>query len=280
VHPYTGADPGGWAWTDLPGGVPDADDTPGALLALHHLGFDDAETRAAAAAGAKWLLDLQNSDGGMPTFCRGWGSLPFDRSGSDLTAHALAAWAAWRDRLPGDLAAAVDSAASAAGRYLRSRQAADGSWTPLWFGNQSLPGEENPVYGTARVVPSLYSPATRAARLGGAEWLLSRQDPDGGWGGATVCGRPGLVGSIEETALAVHALACVERDEPSLAVRTAEALRRGTAWLIDRTDRGRSFEPSPIGFYFAKLWYFEKLYPLVYAVGALERVAARPTRPA
>src|SRR5262245_58281479 len=25
-HPYTGADPGGWAWTPLPGGVPDADD--------------------------------------------------------------------------------------------------------------------------------------------------------------------------------------------------------------------------------------------------------------
>src|SRR5262249_58059443 len=36
-HPYTGADPGGWAWTDLPGGVPDADDTPGALLALAEL---------------------------------------------------------------------------------------------------------------------------------------------------------------------------------------------------------------------------------------------------
>ena len=30
VHPYTGAAPGGWAWTDLPGGVPDADDTSGA----------------------------------------------------------------------------------------------------------------------------------------------------------------------------------------------------------------------------------------------------------
>src|SRR5690606_25955223 len=34
VHPFTNAAPGGWAWTDLPGGVPDADDTPGALLAL------------------------------------------------------------------------------------------------------------------------------------------------------------------------------------------------------------------------------------------------------
>ncbi|MEI6872837.1 MAG: prenyltransferase/squalene oxidase repeat-containing protein, partial [Verrucomicrobiota bacterium] len=34
IHPYTNAAPGGWAWTDLPGGVPDADDTAGALLAL------------------------------------------------------------------------------------------------------------------------------------------------------------------------------------------------------------------------------------------------------
>jgi len=28
----------------------------------------------------RWLLGLQNSDGGVPTFCRGWGKLPFDRS--------------------------------------------------------------------------------------------------------------------------------------------------------------------------------------------------------
>jgi len=30
VHPFTQAAPGGWAWTHFPGGVPDADDTPGA----------------------------------------------------------------------------------------------------------------------------------------------------------------------------------------------------------------------------------------------------------
>src|SRR5207302_275898 len=40
-HPYTGADPGGWAWTPLPGGVPDADDTPGAILALRALGLKE-----------------------------------------------------------------------------------------------------------------------------------------------------------------------------------------------------------------------------------------------
>src|SRR5207248_5744115 len=90
-HPFTGADPGAWAWTPLPGGVPDADDTPGAMLALGclHTGPQPPEF---AAAGLRWLLDLQNRDGGMPTFCRGWGRLPFDRSGSDLTAHALRAF--------------------------------------------------------------------------------------------------------------------------------------------------------------------------------------------
>ncbi|MFQ6034516.1 MAG: prenyltransferase/squalene oxidase repeat-containing protein, partial [Sedimentisphaerales bacterium] len=33
-HPYTHAAGGGWAWTNLPGAVPDADDTAGALIAL------------------------------------------------------------------------------------------------------------------------------------------------------------------------------------------------------------------------------------------------------
>jgi len=33
-HPFTGASPGGWGWTDLSGAVPDADDTSAALLAL------------------------------------------------------------------------------------------------------------------------------------------------------------------------------------------------------------------------------------------------------
>ena len=53
-HPFTGAAPGGWAWTDLPGGVPDADDTPGALLALRALEGDapSARAREAAAAGS------------------------------------------------------------------------------------------------------------------------------------------------------------------------------------------------------------------------------------
>ena len=90
-HPYTGADPGAWAWTPLPGGVPDADDTPGAMLALASLWPTTLrDHRGRRQRAFEWLLAawLQNDDGGWPTFCRGWGRLPFDRSGTDLTAHA------------------------------------------------------------------------------------------------------------------------------------------------------------------------------------------------
>src|SRR5207253_7825297 len=89
-HAFTGADPGGFGWSDLSGAVPDADDTPGALIALEHLGAARGNADMIQWA-AGWLLRLQNRVGGWPTFCRGWGKLPFDRSGADLTAHVLRA---------------------------------------------------------------------------------------------------------------------------------------------------------------------------------------------
>ncbi|MFN4903690.1 MAG: squalene--hopene cyclase, partial [Planctomycetota bacterium] len=62
VHPFTNAAPGGWSWTPLSGGVPDADDTPGAMLALkvfYQQASGDAkrqtEISRQALAGAKWL---------------------------------------------------------------------------------------------------------------------------------------------------------------------------------------------------------------------------------
>jgi squalene-hopene/tetraprenyl-beta-curcumene cyclase len=36
-------------------------------------------------------------------------------------------------------------------------------------------------------------------------------------------------------------------------------------------EAGTVEQPSPIGFYFAKLWYFEALYPLIFAVSGLNR---------
>ncbi len=272
-HPYTGARPGAWAWTDLPGGVPDADDTACALLALAHLGLVDSHVRSAADCGVEWLMGLQNRDGGIPTFCRGWGALPFDRSGPDLSAHALHALLVWRRQVTVYQRYRINDAIQRLIAYLTQTQRTDGSWLPLWFGNKFSPDETNPIYGTARVVTALAAGSerahvrTRRPLLAGVEYLLRVQNNDGSWGwngeGA---------GTVEETALAVQSLAAARDETPDdRAPKIARAVRRGALWLAEAMHTGGWTRPSPIGFYFAKLWYWEKLYPIIFTVGALER---------
>jgi squalene-hopene/tetraprenyl-beta-curcumene cyclase len=279
-HPYTHAAPGGWAWTDLPGGVPDGDDTAGALLALRHLGEIDDHARDTALVGIRWLLDLQNRDGGMPTFCRGWGALAFDRSSADITAHAIRAWATWFPESQPPVQRQLRAALTRAQKFLLRTQRANGSWVPLWFGNQFEPNEENATYGTARIVMALADPAValiRTSPMSGAleralQWLVSAQNADGSWGGF-----PEGLPSVEETSLAVEALAAVisagqipmgASREPAM-----RAMSSGVRWLIERIEAGTWTDPAPIGFYFAKLWYYEKMYPLIFTVGALGRAA-------
>ncbi len=53
--------------------------------------------------------------------------------------------------------------------------------------------------------------------------------------------------------------------------QTIAAAQRGTQWLI---DAARDEHPlaSPLGLYFARLWYYEELYPLIFALEGLARV--------
>lgn len=306
VHPFTNASPGGWAWTDLPGGVPDADDTSGALVALRHL-CDTEEERCQilpqVEAGITWLMNLQNRDGGVPTFCRGWGTLPFDRSTPEITAHAIWAVMLWRRDVGEDLQKRIGEFIGRSQAYLDTRPSVDwrgrtaSSWVPLWFGNEHAPDEENHVFGTAQVVKSLLLSglarrdhwerhlerhlvqeeaeaflATRSVREG-AEYLLRQQQTSGAWGGGAA-----TPPSIEETALACEALALVHGiilDEPrwdEFRAHVARAVGLGAAWLCEATKNGTEFPSAPIGLYFARLWYHEKLYPVVWTLGALRSV--------
>jgi len=265
THPYTDAAPGGWAWTPLPGGVPDADDTSGAILALARLDDGSQEVRDAASKGLHWLAGLQNGDGGLPTFCKGWGALPFDQSCADISAHAIQAVGSWAKK---DLThPSWIQMAERAFNYLVKTQAPEGFWNPLWFGNQHHPHQKNPVYGTARVLfalaesKALLPSGTLVERVleQGADWLANLQNDDGAWGGAEGCPP-----TIEETAVATSALASLET--------YPDAVHRGLCWLAQRTPEETA---APIGFYFANLWYYEKLYPLVWTVQAFEVAKAR-----
>jgi squalene-hopene/tetraprenyl-beta-curcumene cyclase len=271
-HPYTGAAPGGWGWTDLPGSVPDVDDTAGAMLALAHLP-EGPLTGRAVGAGLTWLLSLQNRDGGWPTFCKGWGHLPFDRSGPDLTAHAVRAIVIWFERWMGRMDRLTrrwieQRSLPRALRYLERCQRGDGAWVPLWFGNQHDPHEENPTYGTSRVLAAYRDldmmKATPAEK--GVAWLIANQNDDGGWG----AGR-GTPSTIEETALATEVLLDAGPEAET-------TVNRGIERLVQSVTSGGFEAPSPIGFYFAKLWYYERLYPIIFSVAALGRATAHRTR--
>ncbi len=281
VHPFTGAAPGGWGWSDLSGAVPDADDTPGAMLALKNVydQFELTESRRAkildaAISGSDWLLGLQNRDHGWPTFCRGWGKLPFDRSGTDITAHVIRALYTWQSEFSENavFSRRIRRSIESGFKYIERNQMADGSWLPLWFGNQDEQDDVNPYYGTAKVLMAFRDTGrfdTQTAR-DGLNWLLRRQNADGGWGGGVAVrwNEPTLGNSsVEETALCTEAIVSFAQNDSDV----QEAARRGMDWLTTAIETDNVRTSCPIGFYFAKLWYYERLYPMIFTTSALGR---------
>ena len=260
-HYFTGAPAGGWGWSDLSGAAPDGDDTSAALVALHTLlrGKYCDEVRG----GVEWLMSLQNNDGGMPTFCKGWGKLPFDRSSADISAHALLAMELWMTSLPEDLQRRCQKSISRLIAWMERHQDADGSWIPLWFGDQDAENELSPVYGTATAVEYLThssNPATRPLIAKGIEYLLSAQNEDGGWGGAK-----GVRSKVTLTSRALSALASVENPD-------MESIERGFDYLHEMWQADKLYREEPIGLYFARLWYSERMYNMVFTLIALKKL--------
>jgi len=273
IHPFNGTYPGGWGWTSHSGSVPDGDDTPGTILALLALNQENPDVvREAVLSGVGWLSQLQNSDGGFPTFSRGWGKLPFDQSCADLTGHAILALAktvhVYEDLLSQKQLSGIRKSFVRSVIYLEKHQNKSGFWLPLWFGNQHTEDHTNPVYGTARV--TAYLNETSNTQLGkeysvilklmidrGCHYLASVQNQDGSWGGAK-----NIPGSIEETSLAITAL-CRNGYQ--------EECRKGLEWLSGKI-KSDGLIASPIGLYFASLWYDEEMYPLTAYLECLSSV--------
>ena len=306
----TEAPSGGWARNDLPGALPNTDDTSRALLALFHWRRRFAQLHCdrierAAKRGVAWLLDLQNEDGGWPTFYREAGSPVFERGGADVTAQSLSALFAWKRLWEAQAAGAASTTSSPSLpaqigdaiqrglRYLEVQQRDDGSYVPVWFGNEHHPGGHNPVVGTAVVLEMCRELGLLESEMAlhAARWLVTAQHASGGWGPprapldysgtekdgfrawrgneamATLC-------SVEETAMAVSALLPLAETNHAC----ARAVSHGLTWLAGAIERDAHRQAAVLGFYLAKIWYHERLYPLVFAAGALSQ-AARQLEP-
>ena len=296
------AEPGGWCFEYNNDFYPDCDDTAMVLLALQtqfsgraarvalppdlRVAADADEedqqlvdsmqrTMSAIDRGERWLLAMQNRDGGWGAFDRNNDReflchVPFadhnamiDPSTPDLTGRVLEALAQLGRRV-GD--PAVDRAVA----YVRRSQKADGSWFGRWGVNY--------IYGTWQSLVGLAAvgvPTDDPAIIAGANWLISHQQGCGGWGESPDSyGAPHLRGqgtpTASQTAWALMGLLCAGmHDHP--------AVLRGIRFLLlMQKENGTWDEPEFTGTGFPRVFYLRyHYYPIYFPLLALSQWAVK-----
>ena len=178
-----GVTPGGWAFEFDNRFYPDLDDSAVVVMALSQTKLpNEANKNKAIDRCVNWMASMQCKPGGWAAFDldndQDWINLiPYgdlkamiDPNTADVTARVL--------EMLGEGNLSMDDArVQKAIAYLIDEQEADGSWFGRWGVNY--------IYGTSGVLSALaaiaptgcYSQIQR-----GAAWLVSCQNPDGGWG--------------------------------------------------------------------------------------------------
>jgi squalene-hopene/tetraprenyl-beta-curcumene cyclase len=177
--------PGGWAFQYNNAHYPDLDDTAVVVMAMDRVRRQSgsSEYDVAIARGREWIEGMQSRNGGWAAFDVDnleyyLNNIPFSDHGAlldppteDVTARCLSMLAQL-----GETAGSSQVVARGI-EYLRRSQHAEGSWYGRWGMNY--------IYGTWSVLCALNAlgvshqdPMIRKA----ADWLVSVQNKDGGWG--------------------------------------------------------------------------------------------------
>jgi squalene-hopene/tetraprenyl-beta-curcumene cyclase len=262
--------PGGWAFQYNNAYYPDLDDTAVVVMAMDRVRRGDANGKydVAIDRGREWIEGLQSRGGGFAAFDADnleyyLNNIPFSDHGAlldppteDVTARCVSMLAQLGQTVQ-------DSPVLAAGvAYLRRTQLAEGSWYGRWGLNY--------IYGTWSVLCALNAagidhrdPAMRKA----ANWLISIQNSDGGWGEDATSYRLDYKGyerattTASQTAWALLGLmAAGEVGHPAVA--------RGVEYLMStQTEKGLWDEQRYTATGFPRVFYlryhgYSKFFPL------------------
>ncbi len=274
-HMNPGLEPSGWYFEYRNGFYPDTDDTAMVLMALAKTGqYTTTAGRAATERAVRWLLAMQNRDGGWAAFDRDIDRevltrVPFadhnamlDPSCPDITARVLEALGHYGYRVGNPQ---VDRAI----RFLETTQERNGSWIGRWGVNY--------IYGSWQVLLGLRSigyDMDRPMVRRGVAWLKQVQQPGGGWG--ETCRSyddPSLAGqgtpTASQTAWALLALLAAGEAE-------SDEVRAGIDYLLATQQVDGTWQEEHFtGTGFPKVFYLKyHMYCLYFPLMALARYAA------
>ncbi len=267
-----GLEPGGWFFEYRNGFYPDVDDTAMVLMGLAKTGVaGTAAGRPATERGLRWLLAMQNRDGGWAAFDRDINrevltKVPFadhnamlDPSCPDITARVLEALGNYG--YGPDHPQVVRALA-----FLRKTQEKSGCWIGRW-GVNYIYGTWQVLLGLQKIGFDMRDPMVRRA----VAWLKQVQQPGGGWG--ETCRSyddPSLAGqgtpTASQTAWALLALLAAGEAQ-------SDAVRAGIQYLLStQGEDGNWREDLFTGTGFPKVFYLKyHLYRLYFPLLALAR---------
>ncbi len=260
---------GGWAFEFENRFYPDVDDTAVVVMALDRLQLPAPVLKQAAIERAvNWVASMQCQAGGWAAFDINndldlLNRLPYsdlkatiDPNTADVTARVLEMYA----QTGLSIASHHRERAIA---YLNREQDESGAWFGRWGVNY--------LYGTSGVLVALaaIAPAQQVAIQRGVNWLLSCQNPDGGWGETchsyTDPSRKGRgISTASQTAWALIGLLAVV---PS-PIAVNKAIERGVAYLLATQQQQGDWQESEFtgtgfpGHFYLKYHLYQQHFPL------------------